>query len=120
MDGIAPVAPMGPKKRPFLFLPLLALAATCSAGDGAPAPTPAPPTAAEIAASVRFATTVTAVSETSVTFKDGAAETTLPIGPWTKLVGVERATEIPPGARIGIRLSADRKVVFVLNAAKGN
>ncbi len=115
------------KTIPLLVLPILAGAAICHAADGtapttapeAPQAVPAQPAGEGHPPSLAFPATVVSVSETSVTFKEGQSETTLPIGSWTKLVGVQSAAEIEPGTTIGVRLSADRKVVLVLNATRG-
>ena len=107
------------KKPTLLIVSLLALTAICSAEEGAPTSAPTPPSTVDLANSVAFPATVVSISATSITFKVEQTDVTLPIGPWTTLVGVQSAAEIKPGTRIGIRLSADRKSVLVLNANQG-
>jgi hypothetical protein len=101
--------------------------AGCSPTPPAPAPKPEvaatpvpqnPPTAQELAQSLAFATTIIAVTNSSVTFTDADQKTplTLPIDSATEFIGFQSLAEIKPNTPLGIRLSADKKRIFVLNA----
>ena len=107
------------KKSTLLIVPILALATICNAEDGTATAAPTPPSSLDFADSIAFPATVVSISATSITFKDGEIDTTLPIGPWTRFLGVKSAAEIRPGSQIGIRLSSDKKTVLVLNANAG-
>ena len=101
--------------------------AGCSPTPPTPAPKPEvaatpvpqnPPTAQELAQSLAFATTIIAVTNSSVTFTDADQKTplTLPIDSATEFIGFQSLAEIKPNTPLGIRLSADKKRIFVLNA----
>jgi hypothetical protein len=101
--------------------------AGCSPTPPAPAPKPEvaatpvpqnPPTTQELAQSLAFATTIIAVTNSSVTFTDADQKTplTLPIDSATEFIGFQSLAEIKPNTPLGIRLSADKKRIFVLNA----
>ena len=87
----------------------------------APAPGPAPQAApepafeADLANSITFMATAIEVSPTSITFESEGARTTLPITPSTRLVAMQGIGDIKPNANIGVRVSADKKRLLVLN-----
>ncbi len=102
-------------------------AAGCSPTPPPPAPKPEadatpipqnPPTDQEMAKSLAFPTTIIAVTNSSVTFTDADQKTplTLPIDSATRFIGFQSLTEIKPNTPLGIRLSADKKRIFVLNS----
>jgi hypothetical protein len=70
---------------------------------------------ADLSNSITFMATVVEISPTSVTFESGGARTTLPITPSTRLVALQGIGDIRPNANIGIRVSADKKRLLVLN-----
>jgi hypothetical protein len=101
--------------------------AGCSPTPPAPAPKPEvaatpvpqnPPTDQELAKSLAFPTTIIAVTNSSITFTDADQKTplTLPIDSATEFIGFQSLAEIKPTPPLGIRLSADKKRIFVLNA----
>jgi len=101
--------------------------AGCSPTPPPPAPKPEadttsipqnPPTDQELAKSLAFPTTIIAVTNSSVTFTDADQKTplTLPIDSATKFIGFQSLAEIKPNTPLGIRLSADKKRIFVLNS----
>ena len=86
------------------------------------APTPASTQAApepdyetDLANSITFMATIVEISPASVTFEYEGAKSTLPITPSTSLIAIQEIGDIKPGANIGIRLSADKKRLLVLN-----
>ena len=85
----------------------------------APAPPPAqkPPTAQETAKSLAFPATVIAVDDKSITFLLEKEKLTLPIDKWTTFVALKSVKDIKPNSTIGIRLTADKKRVLVLNGS---
>ena len=85
----------------------------------APAPPPAqkPPTAEDAAKSLAFPATVIAVDDKSITFLLEKEKLTLPIDKWTAFVALKSIKDIKPNSTIGIRLTADKKRVLVLNGS---
>ena len=83
----------------------------------APPPAQNPPTNADLAKSIAFPATVVSVDEKSITFLVDKDKLTLPIDKWTTLVALKSIKDIKPNSTIGIRLTADKKRVLVLNGS---
>jgi len=110
-----------------LLLGVIFSMVSCSPTPPPPAPKPEadttsipqnPPTDQELAKSLAFPTNIIAVTNSSVTFTDADQKTplTLPIDSATKFIGFQSLAEIKPNTPLGIRLSADKKRIFVLNS----
>ena len=80
-----------------------------------PSPAQTPPTEEDMAKSLAFPATVVSVGDQSITFLIEEAPVTLPIDQWTSLVALNSIKDIKPNSMIGIRLTADKKRVLVLN-----
>ena len=68
-----------------------------------------------MAKSVAFPATFVAADENSITFVVEKDQLTLPIDKWTSLVALKSIKDIKPNSTVGIRLTADKKRVLVLN-----
>ena len=80
-----------------------------------PPPAQNPPTEQDLAKSVAFPATFVAADENSITFVVEKDQLTLPIDKWTSLVAFKSIKDIKPNSTIGVRLTADKKRVLVLN-----
>ncbi len=69
----------------------------------------------DMANSITFMATIVEISPTSVTFESEGVRNTLPITPSTRLVAIGEIGDIKPNANIGIRTSADKKRLLILN-----
>jgi len=83
----------------------------------APPPAQNLPTNADLAKSIAFPATVVSVDDKSITFLADKDKFTLPIDKWTSLVALKSIKDIKPNSTIGIRLTADKKRVLVLNGS---
>lgn len=81
----------------------------------APPPAQTPPTEEDMAKSLAFPVTVVSVGDQSITVLIDEAQVTLPIDQWTSLVALNSIKDIKPNSTLGIRLTADKKRVLVLN-----
>ncbi len=68
-----------------------------------------------MAKSLAFPVTVVSVGDQSITILIDEAQVTLPIDQWTSLVALNSIKDIKPNSTLGIRLTADKKRVLVLN-----
>jgi len=88
---------------------------TATATATPPPPAQNPPTEQDLAKSVAFPATFVAADENSITFVVEKDQLTLPIDKWTSLVALKSIKDIKPNSTIGVRLTADKKRVLVLN-----
>ena len=86
-----------------------------AAAPQAPPPAQTPPTEEDMAKSLAFPVTVVSVGDQSITVLIDEAQVTLPIDQWTSLVALNSIKDIKPNSTLGIRLTADKKRVLVLN-----
>jgi len=86
-----------------------------AAAPQAPPPAQTPPTEQDMAKSLAFPATFVAGDENSITFLVEKDQLTLPIDKWTSFVALKSIKDIKPNSTIGVRLTADKKRVLVLN-----